>query len=179
MLPNKPSLISVLELPAAVDLRFLTQQQCTPPLFFENFEPFRAIVRLDGAAAINTLLTYLHRKSLNTLAAQNIVTTTHWETFRKNAIEALSSPREAVKARYELKKAKQRADETVAQFGERLIELAKLSYKANEQEAMESIIKDALSGGVIRDEIAITLINMSLTVPTELDPLSRTRITSM
>ena len=117
-------------------------------------------MRLDGAAAINTLLTYLDRKSLNTLAAQNIVTTTNWEISRKNAIEALSSPRGAVKARYELKKAKQRADETVAQFGERLIELAKLGYKANEQEAMESIIKDALSGGVIRDEIAITLINM-------------------
>ena len=129
--------------------------------FFDNYEPFRAIMSLDGSAAINTLLTYLDRKSLNTLVTQNVTATTDWNTFRENAIAALSSPKEAVKARFELKKAKQRPDESVAQFGERLIDLAKLGYKLpDEQAAMISILKDALSGGVIRDEIAIALINM-------------------
>lgn len=127
--------------------------------FLDSFEPFRLIMNLDGAEAINTFLTYLDQKSLNTLIAKGIATNTDWKSFCTEVTAALSSPRESVKARYELKKAKQRPDETVAQFGERIIELAKVGYSNDEREASLSILKDALTGGLSSDEIAVTLIN--------------------
>ena len=127
--------------------------------YLENFEPFRVIMNLAGVQAVNTFLTYLNQKSLNTLINQGVVRETNWDNFKRKVIEALSSPREAVQARYELKKAKQRVDETVAEFGERLCQLATLGYKEGEDHAVQSILKDALSGGVLRDEIAIVLIN--------------------
>ena len=127
--------------------------------YFDNFEPFRSIMNLDGSQAVNTFLTYLSPKALDTLIAQDVVHETNWKSFKNKAIDALKSPREAVQARYELKKAKQRGDETVAQFGERLIKLGRLGYTQSESRVMESILKDALSGGVLRDEIAIVLIN--------------------
>ena len=127
--------------------------------YFDNFEPFRAIMNLDGAQAVNTFLTYVNQKALDTLVAQEIAYEKSWESFKKKAIEALKSPSEAVQARFELKKARQRVDETVAQFGERLMKLGRLGYTRNEFDAMESILKDSLSGGVLRDEVAIVLIN--------------------
>ena len=76
-----------------------------------------------------------------------------WNAFKDDVIRALSSPREAVQARFELKKATQRADETVAQFGERLRDLRRFGYRSDNQAAMESALIDALSGGILRDEI--------------------------
>ena len=127
--------------------------------YFDSFEPFRLIMNLDGAEAVNTFLTYLDQKSLDALIANRLVEKTSWSDFRKEAILTLTSPSEAVKARYELKKAKQRPDETVAQFGERLMKLAKLGYTDEERDATLSILKDALTGGLNRDEIAVALIN--------------------
>ena len=34
--------------------------------YFDNFEPFRAIMNLDGAKAVNTFLTYVNQKALDT-----------------------------------------------------------------------------------------------------------------
>ncbi|KAL5253942.1 hypothetical protein ACHWQZ_G013641 [Mnemiopsis leidyi] len=127
--------------------------------YFDSFEPFKLIMRLDGSAAVNTFLTYLDQRSLNILIANNVVNRSNWNTFRNDAVAALSSPQEAVKARYELRKAKQGVDETMVQFGERLFALGRLGYKEGEEAAMDAILKDTLSGGVLRDEIAIVLIN--------------------
>ena len=127
--------------------------------YFETFEPFRAIMNSNGQHAVNTFLTYLDQKSRNTLITKGITRKSTWDSFRKAAIEALSSPREAVKARYEIKRAKQRVDETVDQFGERLFALGKLGFTVEERDAMDTILEDALTAGLIRDEIAIVLIN--------------------
>ena len=60
--------------------------------YFDNFEPFRAIMNLDGAQAVNTFLTYVNQKALDTLVAQEIAYEKSWESFKKKAIEALKSP---------------------------------------------------------------------------------------
>ena len=107
-----------------------------------------------------------------------------WNSFKDDVIRALSSPREAVQARFELKKATQRADETVAQFGERLRDLGRLGYRSDNQAAMESALIDALSGGILRDEISIVLIGnaddtfaRNLEVAVKLDCAYRARST--
>ena len=125
--------------------------------FFDTFEPYRMVTGLEGQQAINTFLTYLDSKSLNTIVSITGLTS-NWDGFKTMVIKALSSPREAVQARFEIKRAKQGLDETVAQFGERLRDLGRLGYTVDEQVALESILKDALSGGVLRDEISILLI---------------------
>ncbi len=127
--------------------------------YFDNFEPFKLLMNLTGDNAINTFLTYMDQKSRNTLASQDVTNLGDWDLFKQRVRELLSSPREAVQSRFELKKASQRPDETVAQFGDRLIGLGRLGYKANEDVARESALKDALSGGVTRDEISVYLIS--------------------
>ena len=127
--------------------------------FFDTFEPFKLLMNMTGVNAMNTFLTYLDRKSRTTLASQDLTNIVDWDQFKLRVCEILSSPREAVQARFEIKKASQRPDETVAQFGDRLIDLGRLGFKADENIARESALKDALSGGVLRDEIAVHLIS--------------------
>jgi hypothetical protein len=126
--------------------------------YFECFEPFRQVVGLSDEAAVQSFQTYLGPKSLAVVQALTSASGANWTGFKADVIKALSFPREAVQARFELKKATQRADETVAQFGERLRELGSLGYRTDELAARESALKDALSGGVLRDEISIMLI---------------------
>ena len=59
--------------------------------------------------------------------------TSNWDSFKNMVIKALSSPRETVQARFEIKRAKQGLDETVAQFRERLRDLGRLGYTVDEQ----------------------------------------------
>ena len=129
--------------------------------FFECFKPFRRVVGLADSNAIQSFQTYLDPKSLAVVQELDSASEDNWSNFKTEVIKVLSSPREAVQARFELKKATQRADETVAQFGDRLRELGKLGYRTEEIVAMESAMKDALSGGVIRDEISVFLIGSS------------------
>ena len=126
--------------------------------YFESFEPFRKVVGLNGANAVLSFQTYLDSRSLAIVQALPSSTGAGWNAFKTEVVKALSSPREAVQARFELKKASQRIDESVAQFGERLHDLGRLGYKTEEQAAMESALKDALAGGVRRDEISVFLI---------------------
>ncbi|KAL5264824.1 hypothetical protein ACHWQZ_G005783 [Mnemiopsis leidyi] len=135
--------------------------KCTITSYFEGFEPFRKVVGLTGSNAIQSFLTYLDTQSLSKVQSLTSLEDDDWAVFKEEVIQALSSPREAVQARFELKKASQRPDETVAQFGERLRNLGRLGYKPNDFPAMESAMKDALAGGVIRDEISIFLIGNS------------------
>ena len=129
--------------------------------YFESFEPFRKVVGLKDENAVQSFQTYLDPKSLAIVQALESSTEDDWTNFKAEVIKALSSPREAVQARFELKKATQRMDESVAQFGERLRDLGRLGYKTEEHAAMESALKDALTGGVRRDEISVFLIGCS------------------
>ena len=113
--------------------------------YFEGFEPFRAIMSLNGYQAINTFLTYLDGASRTTLTENNLTTMNDWDEFKMHAITALSSPNAGVQARYELKRAAQRVDESVAEYGKRLIELGKVGYTTEEAVAKNSVLKDALS----------------------------------
>ena len=116
--------------------------------YFEGFEPFRAIMILNGIQAINTFLTYLDGPSRTTLVENNLTTLDDWDEFKAHAITVLSSPKAGVQARYELKRAVQKADESVADFGKRLIELGKVGYKPEEADARNSVLIDhALAGG--------------------------------
>jgi hypothetical protein len=88
--------------------------------YFECFEPFRQVVGLSDEAAVQSFQTYLSPKSFAVVQALTSASGANWTGFKADVIKALSSPREDVQAQFELKKATQRADETVAQFGERL-----------------------------------------------------------
>ena len=129
--------------------------------YFECFEPFRKIVGLSDEGAVQSFQTYLDPKSLTIVQALPSASGVAWNAFKTAVIRALSSPSEAVQARFELKRAAQRADETVAQFGDRLRELGRLGYNTDQDAAKESALKDALAGGVLRDEISIFLIGRS------------------
>ena len=149
--------------------------------YFEVFEPFREIMGLTGKPAVNTFLTYLDNGSRATLSAKPIMETEDWNAFKREIIKSLSGPKDGVQARYEIKRAAQRPDESVAEFGKRLIELGKMGYMDDEVNAKNSVLKDALTGGIIRDEIAIHLINSELTFQqclekaTEMDASYRAR----
>ena len=112
--------------------------------YFECFEPFRRVVGLKDANAVQSFQTYLDSKSLAIVQALDSATEDDWNAFKDEVIRALSSPREAIQARFELKKATQRVDETVAQFGERLRELGRLGYRSDNQAALKSALIDAL-----------------------------------
>ena len=129
--------------------------------FFEAFEPFKLVMNLTGRLAVNTFLTYLDRKSHNQLLEKGLTTHDDWELFKQDAIKALSSPKASIQARFEIKRACQHRDETVSQFGQRLIDFGRVGYTDAEAIAKDSALKDALAGGVIRDELGIHLINNS------------------
>ena len=129
--------------------------------YLEGFEPFRAIMALTGGQAINTFLTYLDGPSRTTLAEKELTQLEDWNEFKERAMAVLSPPKAGVQARYEIKKATQTPDESVAQFGKRLLELGKVGYRPEDANARDSSLKDALSGGVLRDEVGVQLINNS------------------
>ena len=129
--------------------------------FMEMFEPFRAVMCLDGKPAINAFMTYIDSKAQNSLIESGATRKNAWIEFKADAVKALSPPQAGVQARFEIKRAKQRQDETVAEFGQRLLDLARVGYTETETAAKHSALKDALSGGVRRDELAVHLINMS------------------
>ena len=129
--------------------------------YFDMYEPFRYIMSMNGQQAVSTFLTYLDSKSLNLLVDKELTTEDDWDTFKAEVIKALSTPSVAVKARFEIKKATQFHDETVAQFGQRLLDLGKVGYAENQIAARDSVLKDALSAGVLRDDLSMILINLS------------------
>ena len=129
--------------------------------YLDTFEPFRGIMFLDGKQAINTFMTYMDSKAHNILISSGATETEDWEIFKQAVVTALSPPQASVQARFELKKANQRIEESVAEFGQRLISLGRSGYTDEELAARESALKDALSGGVRRDELAVHLINNS------------------
>ena len=129
--------------------------------YFDMYEPFRYIMCMNGQQAVSTFLTYLDSKSLNLLVDKELTTEDDWDTFKAEVIKALSTPSVAVKARFEIKKATQFHDETVVQFGQRLLDLGKVGYDANQLAARDSVLKDALSAGVLRDDLSMILINLS------------------
>jgi hypothetical protein len=116
---------------------------------------------LENRAAINAFRTYLDAKAQAALTESGALDAATWDLFKDAAIKALSPPLARVQARFEIKKATQGHDETVAQFGQRLLDLGKAGYTQTEAVARDSALKDALSGGVIRDDLAIHLINMA------------------
>lgn len=127
--------------------------------FIDRFEPFRRIMGLTGRPAINAFMTYLNTDAQTTLTDNKVLERETWEEFKENTIQALSPPQARVKARFEIKRAVQKIDETVEEFGKRLVKLGKTAYGLNENEAKDSALKDALAGGVRRDVVAVQLIN--------------------
>ena len=73
--------------------------------YFEGFEPFRAIMALDGSHAINAFLTYLDGPSRTTLTEKELTHLEDWNEFKERAIAVLSPPKAGIQARYEIKKA--------------------------------------------------------------------------
>ena len=127
--------------------------------YLTSWEHYKSIMNLRGGAAINTFLTYLDMQSRATIADKEINTGQEWDTFKEEAIAALSTPTVGVQARFQLKRAKQKAEETIIEFGRRLQELGRVGYRPDEEALKENILKDALTSGLWRDEIAIALIN--------------------
>jgi hypothetical protein len=118
-------------------------------------------MHLEGLAAVNAFLTYVDSKAQNILKDSGATDKDNWIEFKADVIKALSQPQASVQARFELKKATQQIDETVEMFGQRLMNLARTGYSDAEQQAKQSALKDALAGGVRRDELAVHLINIS------------------
>ena len=129
--------------------------------YLETFEPFRAVMMLNGKAAVNAFMTYMDSKAQSNLTDSGATVMEDWALFKAAAIKALSPPQAGVFARFELKKAVQKHDETVAEFGRRLADLGRIGYSNDDQAAKEFALKDALSGGLRRDELAVHLINIS------------------
>lgn len=127
--------------------------------FMENFEPFREVMCLNGRAAINSFMTYLKGTEKATIVENDIARLDDWDEFKEAVIRILSPPKAAVQARFELKKATQKFDEPLDKFGQRIINLAKIGYSPAEERERNAALRDTLIGGVVKDEIAIQLLN--------------------
>ena len=125
--------------------------------FLDTFEPLRALLKLEGEIAVNAFLTHLDFKSRRRLK-MHIASCGHdWPEFKEHVLRILSSPADAYFARRQLMNAKQCPSENVSDFGERLLRLARIGYLPDEKAASESMLKDALLLGLVKDEIAVPL----------------------
>lgn len=127
--------------------------------YMDKFEPFRAIMGLEGRPAMQSFLTYLDTNSQATLIDNKVLDSTTWDQFKARVVEVLSPPQARVAARFEIKRASQKINETVEEFGRRLIELGRTAYTTAERVERNSALKDALAGGVRRDAVAVHLMN--------------------
>lgn len=150
--------------------------------YMDAFEPFRAVMCLEGGAAINTFMTYLNSVDQRTITEHDLIDINDWEQFKLRVVEVLSPSKARIQARFELKKATQKADETVEKFGQRMSDFARIGFAADQDREKDAALKDTLIGGVLKDEIAVQLINSAhknytelLTEATELDASYRAR----
>ena len=125
--------------------------------FLDTFEPLRALLKLEGEIAVNAFLTHLDFKSRRRLKMHNASCGHDWPEFKEQVLRILSSPADAYFARRQLMNAKQCPSENVSDYGERLLRLARIGYRPDEKAASETMLKDALFLGLVKDEIAVPL----------------------
>lgn len=143
---------------ASRKLELFDPETATVQDFVASFEPFRSAMNLDGVPAMQTFLTYLRPCELLQVTDAKVLQNETWDNFADHVIQVLSSPRAAVFARVELRKATQLESETISQFGQRISRLARIGYSATEEEERTTALKDTLVSGVRREEIAVQLV---------------------
>lgn len=134
--------------------------------FVMMYETYTAALGLPERQKIDSFITYLDGKLQERLLNTTSLNSDSWEDYKNSLIKFLEdhSRRNAVTARFQIKRAKQKVTETVFEFADRLQELSMIGYPAsselNNHVIKENVLKDALASGVRDDDIAIELMVM-------------------
>ena len=137
--------------PATMDIR----------TYIRGFELYKRAANLSDEEAIYAFMTYLDIDCQGRLERRYESESETWTQFKEAAMEILDGPytQSPLDARLALKGAKQRAGETVQDFGERIRRLGEIGFSA-EIEAREANMRDALVAGVLLDQIGVHLIQV-------------------
>ena len=126
--------------------------------YFKLWETFSLSLELDDQKAVHTFLTYLDPKSHHKVTAQDAHRLKDFDDFRQEVITILSEPAMEIQARYQLADAKQNPGETVSDFVQRLVELAEMGFREDEEELKKILLKDALAKGLSSRPIGLKII---------------------
>eukprot|EP00116_Pleurobrachia_bachei_P005291 sb/3465553/ len=137
--------------PATMDIR----------TYIRGFELYKRAANLSDEESIYAFMTYLDIDCQGRLERRYESDTETWAQFKEAAMEILDGPytQSPLDARLALKGAKQRAGESVQDFGERIRRLGEIGFSA-EIEAREANMRDALVSGVLLDQIGVHLIQV-------------------
>ena len=139
--------------------------------FVEDFDGYRQVIDLDKKHAYGTLLTYLpemHRTRLRHLNKTKRELS-DWDNTKNVVTKALTPPTQKLEARLKLNSARQKKEETVLDFLERLRKLVDQSYdKPEEEKIRERILKDHFINGVREDTVAVDLLANSEAKPLDM-----------
>ena len=132
-------------------------------IFLEDFELYRQMVGITKEMAYKTFLTYLpdrQRLRLRTLKLSE-EEMENWAEIQQIITDTLTHPTAKIKAKYELEGAKQKDDESVLDFLERLQLLVDQCYnKPEEEQFKEMIAKDMFVRGLKDDIVGIEVLTI-------------------
>eukprot|EP00116_Pleurobrachia_bachei_P006079 sb/3466341/ len=129
--------------------------------FVDEYESYIQILGLKGVTAVRAFLTYLTPRFQNQVREAGLGENDNWEDFKEKVVPLIQSLNNESKliARLKLQKAKQEPGESMMDFGERLRKFGKSGYPARCEEPLrEVVLKQALSMGVLQDEIGVQLL---------------------
>ena len=127
--------------------------------YIRGFELYKNAAALSDKDSIFAFLTYLDLDCQGKMERRSKTGSETWSDFKAAAVEILDGPstQSPLDARLSLKGAKQRAGESVQDFGERIRKLGETGFP-EDGPAREANMRDALVAGVLKDEIGVVLI---------------------
>ena len=131
--------------------------------FLSSFDNYRQILGIQGMMAIRTFFTYLKTEQKLWIEEAGHDNVKEWDTFI-TAVTQLFEKRVQQKrnlAKTKLKTAKQLPTEDILKFGDRLLKLSRKAYPGYlpaQKLIRDHALKEALTTGIRKDEIAVPLI---------------------
>ena len=127
-------------------------------LYMESWDFYKRIMQLRDAEAIQTFMTYLSEESYQKCKVLKVTNERNWESFKAAVISALDKPRSKLAVRVKLRNLKQKRNETLSEFYDRMLQLAAEAFDESEQAAQDDTMKQVLCSGILSDELAVEII---------------------
>ena len=128
-------------------------------LFMDTFDSYTKSINLAEDKSKQSFLTYLDPESFQKIKVLEILNINDWKQFRDAVIEALSPAMSKMAIKQKLRNLRQRPNEKVTEFYDRIIVLASQYFEDNVTDAEKStILKETLAAGLRDDQISVELI---------------------
>ena len=128
-------------------------------VFLTSFELYTKSINLNADKVLPSFITYLDAESFQKLKVLDILEIKNWKEFKEATIEALSPAISKMAIKQKLRNSKQKPNETVTEFYNRIVILVSQHLDDVTSDAERSaLLKETLASGLSDDEISVEII---------------------